>query len=57
MVKKKIPKKAPRTKDGKFKEKPRPTDEVEDWLRKENDKTQEGLDEWEGYNDSITKSK
>ena len=50
-------KKSPRAKDGKFKPKPRPTDEVEEWLRKENDKTQEGPDEWEGYNDSISKSK
>ena len=48
-------KKSPRAKDGKFKPKPRPTDEVEDWLRKENDRTQEGPAEWEHSIESDSK--
>lgn len=55
MTKKKTP---TRTKEGKFKPQKTPEDELAEWFRRENERTQtEGVCEWESSNESDSKRK
>lgn len=60
MTKKKRPNRTAgnRTKDGKFKPQKTPEDELAEWFRRENERTQtEGVCEWESSNESDSKRK